>query len=496
MKSVSYGARGMIRRYLNEICGYFTRLNFRLLNSQLLMSSNCVPHHLPWMLSYSTFDKWEQSGPCRFLLCCILMAGAYVFGKAILWIKYQISAQHLHPICENLNSEELTNEEKEALAAQYATETTLTRVYATQKDDDSVPIELVVAPELKMHKNERRRNGAEAVAAPLGKAWQVVGGEGCCLAAAEVAAHEEVSKLGLVYFVIVRVIAVSTLAKFGATIDSLKIAMRTKSMDQSPLIEITSEGLIRFFSMGTTFRFTKFNMFTTISSTKSPNFSNKLTKFQSAISSTNFLNEFTKFQQHFSTLSQKIKYLTGPGMDPRMDGDGETGNVIQTQKIAGAREVRDRRIFSHFKLGDEEVKAEHGLVDTKEKNGQTYIGCFSLETKYILDLLTRTHMQDSKTCPTPLASGLKLFAYDGATLDDATDVVKNRIIFILSNTSRLLTNSKHGVAIDNLGARLSIYDFPLSIIIRVARLRFLGAQDSNTTVVSAANGLMSTRIHS
>jgi hypothetical protein len=39
-----------------------------------------------------------------------------------------------------------------------------------------------------------------------------------------------------------------------------------------------------------------------------------------------------------------------------------------------------------------------------------------IQTKYTLDLLTRTHMQDSKPCPTPLASGSKLSAYDGAPL--------------------------------------------------------------------------------
>jgi hypothetical protein len=42
------------------------------------------------------------------------------------------------------------------------------------------------------------------------------------------------------------------------------------------------------------------------------------------------------------------------------------------------------------------------------------------QTKYTLDLLTRTPMQDSKPCPTPLASGSKLSAYDGPPLSDAT----------------------------------------------------------------------------
>ncbi|KZV51805.1 Microtubule-associated protein 70-5 isoform 1 [Dorcoceras hygrometricum] len=58
---------------------------------------------------------------------------------------------------KNLDIKKLTSEKREALAAQYAAEATLRRVYANQKDDDSVPIELVIAPleaELKMRKNE------------------------------------------------------------------------------------------------------------------------------------------------------------------------------------------------------------------------------------------------------------------------------------------------------------------------------------------------------
>ena len=43
------------------------------------------------------------------------------------------------------------------------------------------------------------------------------------------------------------------------------------------------------------------------------------------------------------------------------------------------------------------------------------------QTKYTLDVLNRTHMQNSKPCPTPLASGSKLSAYDGAPLSDATE---------------------------------------------------------------------------
>lgn len=58
---------------------------------------------------------------------------------------------------QRLDIKKLTDEKKEALAAQYAAEATLRRVYTNQKDDDSIPIESVIAPleaELKIHKNE------------------------------------------------------------------------------------------------------------------------------------------------------------------------------------------------------------------------------------------------------------------------------------------------------------------------------------------------------
>ncbi|CAN4114626.1 unnamed protein product [Withania somnifera] len=58
---------------------------------------------------------------------------------------------------KNLDIKNLNNEKKEALAAQYAAESTLRRVYAEQKDDDSPPIETIIAPleaEIKMYKNE------------------------------------------------------------------------------------------------------------------------------------------------------------------------------------------------------------------------------------------------------------------------------------------------------------------------------------------------------
>ncbi|KAJ6912340.1 microtubule-associated protein 70-5-like [Populus alba x Populus x berolinensis] len=58
---------------------------------------------------------------------------------------------------KNLEIKKITNEKKDALAAQYAAEATLRRVHANQKDDDSPPIESVIAPleaEIKMYKNE------------------------------------------------------------------------------------------------------------------------------------------------------------------------------------------------------------------------------------------------------------------------------------------------------------------------------------------------------
>ncbi|PSS10436.1 Microtubule-associated protein like [Actinidia chinensis var. chinensis] len=58
---------------------------------------------------------------------------------------------------KNLEIKKLTSERKEALAAQFAAEATLRRVHANQKEDDSVPIESVIAPleaDIKMYKNE------------------------------------------------------------------------------------------------------------------------------------------------------------------------------------------------------------------------------------------------------------------------------------------------------------------------------------------------------
>lgn len=58
---------------------------------------------------------------------------------------------------QNLDIKRLTTEKKDAVAAQYAVEATLRRVYANQKDDDSLTLASIVAPleaEIKMYKNE------------------------------------------------------------------------------------------------------------------------------------------------------------------------------------------------------------------------------------------------------------------------------------------------------------------------------------------------------
>ncbi|XWS12959.1 hypothetical protein CRYUN_Cryun37aG0134600 [Craigia yunnanensis] len=58
---------------------------------------------------------------------------------------------------KNLEIKRLTNEKKDAVAAQFAAEATLRRVHANQKDDDDVSIESVIVPleaEIKMNKKE------------------------------------------------------------------------------------------------------------------------------------------------------------------------------------------------------------------------------------------------------------------------------------------------------------------------------------------------------
>ncbi|KAK4398828.1 Microtubule-associated protein 70-5 [Sesamum angolense] len=78
-------------------------------------------------------------------------------GSEVKRLEGKLRSSENHIEQKNLDIKKLMDEKKEALAAQYAAEATLRRVYANQKDDDSVPIELVIAPleaELKMHKNE------------------------------------------------------------------------------------------------------------------------------------------------------------------------------------------------------------------------------------------------------------------------------------------------------------------------------------------------------
>ncbi|KAK6124762.1 hypothetical protein DH2020_041496 [Rehmannia glutinosa] len=78
-------------------------------------------------------------------------------GSEVKRLEEKLRSTENHLEQKNLDIKKLTDEKKEALTAQYAAEATLRRVYANQKDDDSVPIELVIAPleaELKMHKNE------------------------------------------------------------------------------------------------------------------------------------------------------------------------------------------------------------------------------------------------------------------------------------------------------------------------------------------------------
>ncbi|KAH1065906.1 hypothetical protein J1N35_030893 [Gossypium stocksii] len=58
---------------------------------------------------------------------------------------------------KNLEMKKLADEKKDAVAAQFAAEATLRRVYANQKDDEDVPMESIIAPlkaEIKMYKNE------------------------------------------------------------------------------------------------------------------------------------------------------------------------------------------------------------------------------------------------------------------------------------------------------------------------------------------------------
>ena len=76
---------------------------------------------------------------------------------AIMQVKAHVLIYFSWIWIQNLDIKKLTNEKKEALAAQYAAEATVRRVHADQKDDDSFPIESVIAPleaDIKMYKHE------------------------------------------------------------------------------------------------------------------------------------------------------------------------------------------------------------------------------------------------------------------------------------------------------------------------------------------------------
>ncbi|KAL6546859.1 hypothetical protein OROMI_022580 [Orobanche minor] len=78
-------------------------------------------------------------------------------GSEVERLREKLRFMEHHLEQKNLGIKKFRDEKKEALTAQYAAEAALRRVYAGQKDDDSVPIESVIAPleaQLKMHKNE------------------------------------------------------------------------------------------------------------------------------------------------------------------------------------------------------------------------------------------------------------------------------------------------------------------------------------------------------
>ncbi|MED6214451.1 hypothetical protein PIB30_103244, partial [Stylosanthes scabra] len=69
--------------------------------------------------------------------------------------KLRTTENHLKD--KNLEIKKLTEEKKDALAAQYAAEAALRRIHLDQKDDDYVPFESVITPledEIKLYKNE------------------------------------------------------------------------------------------------------------------------------------------------------------------------------------------------------------------------------------------------------------------------------------------------------------------------------------------------------
>ena len=76
-----------------------------------------------------------------------------------------------------------------------------------------------------------------------------------------------------------------------------------------------------------------------------------------------------------------------------------------------------QRLGTHFAMKD--LGDLHFFLEIEAKRTSTAL--VLTQTKYTLDVLNRTHMQNSKPCPTPLAYGSKLSAYDGAPLSDATE---------------------------------------------------------------------------
>ncbi|KAM0937921.1 putative microtubule-associated protein [Dioscorea sansibarensis] len=70
--------------------------------------------------------------------------------------KLSITEKHLE-FKVSLEIKKLSNSKKEAMAAQFAAEATLRRLHASQKDEELVPLEAVIAPlesDIKIYKNE------------------------------------------------------------------------------------------------------------------------------------------------------------------------------------------------------------------------------------------------------------------------------------------------------------------------------------------------------
>lgn len=81
---------------------------------------------------------------------------SYYYQNQITRTGFHFSPTYIKKL-QNLEIKKLSNERRDAIAAQYAAEATLQRVYMNQKDHDLHPIESVLAPleaELKIYKNE------------------------------------------------------------------------------------------------------------------------------------------------------------------------------------------------------------------------------------------------------------------------------------------------------------------------------------------------------